>query len=295
VLSTGQHCSQPPLWGKRDRVQGPPKNFGQGIELIKEKIVFEEKEVLLLEEGSNKQLRVARRTRLHTLLRYLSRLMPPPLPLLPAGTRWLCQKQNLLLLVLEDPPQCRSLSVSEGKKGDKGEYLSYRLAFPFIVYILTFYRGDFEEMKMFYRTSPLVSPEDPLFNTNLPNVRGKPGYYGTQRVCLRYRPEMLEGVPLAQAATSLIEFFWSTGFNQDIEQSAFLWSMGRDPRIGSFEAWEEATRENPLFPLEVDWENSGRTLPSLWEECLRLHGETDAEVTTAEDLVDILYRLPFGY
>jgi hypothetical protein len=238
---------------------------------------------------------VVRRTRLNSLLRYLARLMPPPVPLLPAGTRWFCQKKDLLLLVVEEPPQCRSLQVSEGKKGEREEYHSYRLAFPYIIYLLTFYRGDFEEMKIFYRPSPLTSPEDPLYHTNLPNVRGKPGHHGSQRVCLRYQPEMLEGVPLSQAVPALIEFFWSSGFNRDIEQSAFLWATGRDPRVASFEAWEEATLRDPLFPLEVDWEESGRTLPSLWAEALRVHGETESEVTDAEELVDILYRLPFGY
>lgn len=238
---------------------------------------------------------MVRRTRVHSLLRYLARLMPPSLPLLPAGTRWLCQKKDLLLLVVEEPPQCRSLQVSEGKKGEQEEYHSYRLAFPYIVYLLTFYRGDFEEMKIFYRPSPLTSPEDTLYHTNLPNVRGKPGHHGSQRVCLRYSPEMLEGMPLGQAVPALIEFFWSSGFNRDIEQSAFLWATGRDPRVASFEAWEEASIRDPLFPLEVDWEESGRNLPSLWAEALRVHGETESEVTDAEELVDILYRLPFGY
>jgi hypothetical protein len=170
-----------------------------------------------------------------------------------------------------------------------------RLAFPYVLYVLTFYRGDFEEMKMFFRTSPLVSPEDPLYHTCLPNVRGEPGHYGSQRVCLRYRPEMLEGLPLVQTVPALIDFFWSTGFNQDIAGSAFERAQKLDPRLESFAAWEAATRENPLFPLEVDWEPAERTLPQLWLECLKLHGETAEPVRSAAELADILYRLPVGY
>jgi hypothetical protein len=150
-------------------------------------------------------------------------------------------------------------------------------------------------MKMFFRNSSLSSPTDTLYHTNLPNVRGEPGYYGSQRVCLRYRPEMLEGVPLAQAVPALLEFFWSTGFNQDIANSAFGRARDRDPRLASLEAWEAATRENPLFPLEVEWEPAGRDLPGLWSECLQLHGETAAPIASAEELADILYRLPVGY
>ena len=141
----------------------------------------------------------------------------------------------------------------------------------------------------------LSAPTDTLYHTNLPNVRGEPGHYGSQRVCLRYRPEMLEGVPLAEAVPQLLEFFWSTGFNQDIANSAFGRAMARDPRLASLEAWETASRENPLFVLEVDWEPADRDLPGLWAECLMLRGETADPIATAEELADILYRLPVGY
>ncbi len=220
--------------------------------------------------------------------------MPPPLPVLPPGTRWLRQRKDLLLLAVEEGPQCRTLRVSAGKKGEDG-YRPYRLALPYVLYVLTFYRGDFEEMKMFFRVSSLSSPEDALYHTCLPNVRGEPGHYGSQRVCLRYRPEMLEGVPLAQAVPALIDFFWSTGFNQDIANSAFDQARGLDPRLSDLAAWEAATAGNPLFPLEISWQASERQLPDLWAECLKLHGETDQPVQDAGELADILYRLPVGY
>ena len=162
-------------------------------------------------------------------MRYVARVMPSPMPVLPPGTRWLCRKKDLFNLMVEHPPQCRTLRVSRGKKG-QDDYHPYLLAFPYVIYVLTFYRDGFEEMKMFFRNSSLSSPTDALYHTSLPNVRGEPGHYGSQRVCLRYRPEMLEGVPLAEAVPALLEFFWSTGFNQDIANSAFGRAQDRDPR-----------------------------------------------------------------
>ncbi len=238
---------------------------------------------------------MARRARLDSLLRYVARVMPPPLPVLPPGTRWLCRKKDLMLLTVEHPPQCRTLRISAGKKGDKEEYQSFRLALPYVIYLLTFFRDGLEEMKMFYRTSPLAAPNDPLYHTNLPNVRGEPGHYGSQRVCLRYRTEMLENLPLSEAVPVLLEFFWSSGFNQDIAGSAFERTSARDRRIGSFLAWEVATLDNPLFPLEIAWEPAQKTIPQLWVEALMLHGETPDPVKSAEELADILYRLPVGY
>jgi hypothetical protein len=249
---------------------------------------------MLQDNAGTEPERVARRAPLNAVLRYVVRVMPPALPVLPPGTRWLCQRKDLLNLVVEHPPQCRTLQVSGGKKG-ADDYQPYRLAFPYIIYVLTFYRDGFEEMKMFFRNQTLGSLADTLYHTNLPNVRGEPGHYGSQRVCLRYRPEMLEGVPLAEAVPALIAFFWSTGFNQDIAQSAFERAQNLDPRFAGFAAWEAASQANPLFPLEVGWEPAGRNLPELWAECLKLHGETDQPIHSAEELADILYRLPVGY
>jgi hypothetical protein len=220
--------------------------------------------------------------------------MPPPLPLLPPGARWMATRKDLVFLAVEHLPQCRSLRASWEKKGGE-DYRTYRLAFPYILYLLSFYRGDLQEMKMFYRPGPLTSLDDTLYHTNLPNVRGEPGHYGSQRVCLRYRPEMLEGVPLAQSVPTLIEFFWSTGFNQDIKGSAFERAQNLNPSIASFEAWESATEQDPLFPLQIDWEPTDRTIPGLWLECLKLHGDTDLPVGSAEELADIFYRMPVGY
>lgn len=250
--------------------------------------------MILQEEAGAGQGRVGRRAPVEAVLRYVARVMPPPLPVLPPGARWLRQKKDLLFLVVEHPPQSRTLGVSRGKKGED-DYHPYCLAFPYVLYVLTFYRDGFEEMKMFFRNASLSAPTDTLYHTNLPNVRGEPGHYGSQRVCLRYRPEMLEGVPLAEAVPALIEFFWNTGFNQDIANSAFGRARDRDPRLASLEAWEAASGENPLFPLEVEWEPAGRDLPGLWSECLKLHGETAEPIASAEELADILYRLPVGY
>ncbi len=262
--------------------------------IIKDKIIVSGSEMILQEEVGDGQVRVARRAPLDAVLRYVARVMPPPLPIMPSGTRWLCQRKDLVQVVVEHPPQCRTLRVSSGKKG-ADDYQTFRLAFPYILYILTFCRDGFEEMKMFFRNHALNSLTDTLYHTNLPNVRGEPGHYGSQRVCLRYRPEMLEGVPMAEAVPALIEFFWSTGFNQDITHSAFERAQTLNPRFAGFEAWEAASRENPLFPLEVDWEPAGRNLPGLWAECLKLHGETAEPIASAEELADILYRLPVGY
>jgi hypothetical protein len=142
---------------------------------------------------------VGRRAPLEAVLRYVAQVMPPPLPVLPPGARWLCRKKDLLCLVVEHPPQCRTLRVSRAKKGGD-DYQPYRLAFPYVIYVLTFYRDGFEEMKMFFRNSSLSSPTDTLYHTNLPNVRGEPAGLdlpGLWSECLELHGETAQ--PLASA------------------------------------------------------------------------------------------------
>ena len=148
---------------------------------------------------------------------------------------------------------------------------------------------------MFFRVAPLASLDDTLCHTCLPNVRGEPGHYGSQRVCLRYRPEMLEGVPLAQSVPALIDFFWSTGFNQDISHSAFERAQALDPRLADLAAWEAATRANPLFPLRGELGSRRTNLAGPVGGRLETARQSDEPVATAEELADILYRLPVGY
>ena len=96
---------------------------GRRWDTIKDKIIIEGSEVILLAEDGPEQVRVARRVPVDSLLRYVARVMPPPLPVLPPGTRWLRQRKDLLLLAVEHPPQCRTLKVSGGKKGKTGKKL----------------------------------------------------------------------------------------------------------------------------------------------------------------------------
>ncbi len=118
---------------------------------------------------------------------------------------------------------------------------------------------------------------------------GEPGHYGSQRVCLRYRPEMLEGVPWPKRCRPSSAF---SGATVSTRTSPTAPSNG--PRVatppGQLAAWEAATEADPLFPLEVNWEAAERRLPDLWLECLKLHGETDQPVQNADELADILYR-----
>ena len=150
------------------------------------------------------------------------------------------------MLVVEHPPQARTLRVSRGKKGED-DYHPYRLAFPYILYVLTFYREGFEEMKMFFRNRSLSVPPTPSTTPTCPTSGGT-GALRQPAGLSALPPGDAGGVPLAESVPALLEFFWNTGFNQDIARSAFERAQGRTP--GS-PAWRPGKRPAGQIPFSL--------------------------------------------
>jgi hypothetical protein len=211
-------------------------------------------------------------------------------PILPDGTRIYARWRHTTVLAIEQSPQVRHLRWSAKTLKSEGEYVEYWLAFPFIVYLVGFHLEEFEEMRVYFRTAPLAGESDPLCFPNLWNVQAAESPLARCRACLRGRPEGLER-PVGEQATALIEFFWAAGFNRDIEDNCFARAKARDPRIATLEAWESATRSDPLFPLSVGWEPAGLSLAEAVDHCRR-HRDHSRRIETAADLADVMYRLP---
>ncbi len=210
-------------------------------------------------------------------------------PVLPEGTRLFARWRHTAVLVIEEPPRVRRVRWSAKTLKSEGTYTEHHLAFPFIVYLVGFYQTDFDAMRIYFRTAPLASEEDGLHLPNLWNVQAAESPLARCRACLRGRPEGLSR-PIGEQAAALIEFFWATGFNQDIEDNCFDRARRRDPRIATLQSWEEATCADPLFPLGVPWEPVGHS-PGQALDNWRRHGDHARRIETAADLADVMYRL----
>ncbi len=211
------------------------------------------------------------------------------IPLLPPGTRWAIVRGRALVIAVEQPPQVRRVNWSEKTLDEPGSYRETCLAVPYIVYLLLFYDGSFEEMRLYYRTAPLVSEEDALCMPNLWNIAASESLVSKCRVCLRGRPAF-DDLTVAGQAQTAIEFFWSAGFNVDIESNCFRRAVALDGRIATLDAWERASAADPLFPLAVQWEETGLSLRKAGEHLLDWRGAA-RPLEDASDLADLLYRL----
>ncbi|MFQ5657455.1 MAG: hypothetical protein ACE5G5_07950 [Candidatus Methylomirabilales bacterium] len=206
------------------------------------------------------------------------------LPLLPVGTRFVLGRGPDLLVAIEQPPQVRHFTWRPGGEGGAAR----ALAFPYIVYLLLFHQGSFEEIRIYYRSAPLTSDSDDLYLPNLWNVSAAETPMAKCRACLQGRPPFDEFTLAAQVQT-VVEFFWGTEFNTAIEESCFQRAAKRDTRIAGLEAWEAASRRDPLFPLEVAWESTGMGLRETAEGLMSWRG-SPRPVEDAADLVDLIYR-----
>lgn len=210
-------------------------------------------------------------------------------PLLPEGTRLLARWRHTTVLVIEELPRVRRLRWSAKTLKSDGNYTEHHLAFPFVVYLVGFHQTDFDTMRIYYRTAPLAGEGDALYLPNLWNVQAAESPLARCRACLRGRPEGQDR-SVGEQAAALIEFFWAAGFNQDIEDNCFDLAKRRDPRIASLEAWEAATKSDPLFPLSVAWESAGLALGQALDHWRR-HGDHGRAIENAADLADVMYRL----
>lgn len=184
------------------------------------------------------------------------------LRLLPIGTRFLLDRGSDLLVSVEQLPRVRHFTWRPGGAGASAR--DYALAFPYVLYLLLFHHGAFEEMRITYRPAPLTSDADPLYLSNLWNVSAADTPLARCRACLQGRPPFDE-LTLAGQMQSVIEFFWGTGFNTAIDDSCFQRAARRDSRVATLEAWEMASRRDPFFPLEVAWEPTGMGLAQTAE------------------------------
>lgn len=211
-------------------------------------------------------------------------------PVLPVGTRWYARGGKREFLVVEEPPRVRRLTVNPRGGLTEEETRHLRLAFPYLVYLMSFLDREPAEVKLFFRTGNLASPDDRLLFPSLPNVQYARGHRAEGRACLRPWPRT-SGLELAGKVETLLSHFWSTGFNLDVEDNCLARAQALSPVFSSLDSWEEATRQDPLFVLDVAWEESGLTPRSVMT---RVFSDLAGAFVVSEPsrLADITYRLP---
>ena len=172
--------------------------------------------------------------------------------LLPNYTRMYYRKGNREVLVLELPPQTRHLTFQKESVADAPKK-RYSLGLPFMIFILRFDNGklDSKSVKVGFSDRPLKTLKDQASKPHLPNIGGD------LTVCMgtTFPTNELEVGNIGQQAAFAVSYFFNSNFNDHMpgamaESNSYFKD---EPRLHTFEAWEKATLEDPLFVIDIEW------------------------------------------
>ena len=232
--------------------------------------------------------------------------------ILPDGIKLVKSKGSVTVLVYERPPQVYNLkwiaSDSPAPFGRGTKYRTVRIALPYLVVLASFERARGARMQLskinecFFRKAPLKSMEDELFYPALLNCSkiateaGRPlSWICTTKLDVRaFATEPDENKRMRESLRALLHCLLETGYNHSSEHhegsSWFTESTGVDPRISTIEEWEKTTAREPLFVLDVPWLKTCMTLEDAMERIFLLGGAHHGRVSTAMDLMRILFN-----
>jgi hypothetical protein len=178
--------------------------------------------------------------------------------------------------VLESPPACRSLSVTEYARSNVGSYdervaaitSRHYLSFPWVVYGITYAysdhnknRGSLQTIHVGFRNKELSARDQTLYYPQLFNVYSQTG--NELYVCLGSYGGITGKLSDDEFFLKVIAEFWSSTFvcsGSVHTQYKNTKSYADDPRLGlpngdgpAWKLWAENTKKNPGFILKVDW------------------------------------------
>jgi hypothetical protein len=222
-----------------------------------------------------------------------------PMPeAIPEGVRFTHSRGDATVVVIEEKPQLRTVrwlsDSSPTPYGKKAVYRATRLAFPFVVIIFALRNGGLTgQQQLFYRAAPLERLSDPLLYPNLYNVAN--GYGQVCWLCLANLKQDLSRLSWEEKVREVRKHVWGAGFNQSSEmhEGMSYWQTMRrvDQRVASLSAWEEASKRDPFFTLQVKWRPVGMSVGDVIEQMLSAVAPARG-LTSATELAQLLNLCP---
>ncbi|NLH75105.1 MAG: hypothetical protein GX456_18820 [Verrucomicrobia bacterium] len=225
---------------------------------------------------------------------------------LPDGVKSVVNEGDLDIWVYECPPRVHSLlwiaKDSPEMSGLGAKYRTVRLALPYVIVLAVFIARGRGQMvlsnnnEVYFRTEPLKSLNDGLYFPALLNCAksnsadSRPlSWLCTQNMEIPNEARSSDkNVSMRAYFRGLLHCLFETGFNLSFEQhnmrSWYTISSQIDPRLRSVEEWEEATRRDPLFVLDVPWIPVGLTVQEACKRIYKMFHGSARQYRTARDV-----------
>ena len=167
-------------------------------------------------------------------------------PRLPTGCRFHVRSgtTDRQVFVVEQAPTRRTIEYHANRRHG-AEPVTYRLAVPYVVFVVSTIGDQIEGLSTYFRTQPIASLDATLLSSTLPNTNDD-GIVcrGSVRV---------NGATVGERVDALIGAFWASRFNQDLRRHPL-------PFSGGFRSWASRSRRDPLAALSMQYDPYWRTL-----------------------------------
>ena len=167
-------------------------------------------------------------------------------PRLPTGCRFWFRAgtTDRAVFVAEQAPMRRTIEYHASRRHDS-EPTSYRIALPYVVFVVSTIGEQIEGLSTYFRTQPIASLDATLLCSTLPNTNDD------GIVCLG--SVRISGATVGERVDALIGAFWASRFNQDLRRHPL-------PFSGGFRSWASRSRRDPLAALSLQYDPYWRTL-----------------------------------
>jgi len=227
---------------------------------------------------------IDREVTLPDLLTELTTAQVATTPRLPTGCRFWIRSgtTDRQVFVVEQPPSRRTIEYHASRRRES-EPTTYRLAVPYVVFVVWTIGDQVEGLATYFRTQPIASLDATLLCSTLPNTNDD----GV--VCLG--SVRVSGASVGERVDALIGAFWGSQFNQDLRRHPL-------PFSGGFRAWASRSRRDPLAALSLQYDPYWRTLRQVVAQLAGLaitdlpagtpipEEPAEAEVLTPEPVAD---------
>lgn len=188
---------------------------------------------------------------------------------LPQDCKLAYTKGNRTIVVIEQPPQIRSVTLSpelvsfkdiSASQGNNSSGYRFRLSFPYVLFFLIFDKGKYSGHELYFRNKPLLSTRERVYLAPIPNIFSENG----SRMCMGEGFNINKNDSISKQSEFVVSTFWQSTFNDHLGNGD---SSEIDKRIKNWRTWQANTKIDPLFILKIQWSES-RTTKGVIESLL---------------------------
>jgi len=140
---------------------------------------------------------------------------------------------------------------------------AYRLAFPYLIFVVNFKGRRYDKTAVAVRNEPLKTIDDNIYRLPLSNIYRFPDGLG---LCMDFHGGLAGAGDMdakwgtTRKLRAVVDNFWFTRFGGT---RAYYHQQKVDPLVQDYDEWEKNTEGNPDFITTVKWDDPGWTIKEL--------------------------------